>query len=387
MSGRTIPLTPASTPLAPMPAGASVHGQGGELYIPINKGHFDLEPPERARAFSENLGRGWEEDYRTYRRLWDELPKARVVRDYPLLVDLELASRCNLTCPMCPTVTQEFIEKRVKPFKKGQLDYDLAIKVIDEIAGRVFALRLSWVGEATLHKRLVDILRHAKAKGIQEVSFLTNGWNLNLDYFKRLADAGADWITVSIDGMGATYDRIRKPLKFDDTLRKIRDIKRYKDEHGLRKPVMKIQGVWPAVKENPELFYNTFAPHVDFIAYNPLIDYLHKDTEIVYEDNFICPQHYQRLVISSNGKAAMCSNDDNVAVVVGDANTQTIHQIWHGDALNEIRGIHADGSFKTIESCRRCYYPRKTIANETAAVNDRIIHIENYINRNQTVGE
>jgi radical SAM protein with 4Fe4S-binding SPASM domain len=357
-------------------------------YIPINKGHFDLEPPERAKEFSAKLGKGWEKDYAEYRRLWEALPKGMEIRDYPLLVDLEMSSRCNLTCPMCPTVTEDFINKRVKPFKKGSFDYSLAKKIIDEIAGKVFALRLSWVGEPTLNAHFTDVIRYAKDKGIREVSFLTNGTKLTLPYFKKISDAGADWITISIDGMGETYNSIRAPLKFDDTLKKIRDIQEYKKKNGLTKPVIKIQGVWPAVRENPELFYNTFEPITDLIAFNPLIDYLHKDTDIVYEPNFTCPQHYQRLVIGSNGQAAMCSNDDNVDVQVGDAFKQTIHEIWHGEKLNEIRRIHREkDGFKKIPSCARCYYPRKTIADESASVNRRVIYIQNYVNRKQTVGE
>ena len=126
-------------------------------YIPINKGHFDLEPPERAQAFSDKLGQNWKAQYQEYRKLWIDLPKKQELRDYPLLVDLELASRCNLACPMCPTVTEEFIEKRIKPFKKGLLDTKLALRIIDEIAGKVYALRLSWVGEPTLHSKLIEI--------------------------------------------------------------------------------------------------------------------------------------------------------------------------------------------------------------------------------------
>jgi len=359
-----------------------------DRYIPINKGHFDLEPPDRLQAFSQKLSEGWENDYKEYRRLWNELPKRQIVRDYPLLVDLELSSRCNLSCPMCPTVTEEFIQKRVTPFKKGALDFRLITRIIDEIAGKVYALRLSWVGEPTLHPKFIDAIRYAKQKGIREVSFLTNGTKLKLDYFKKVAEAGADWITVSIDGMDEVYNKIRAPLKFDETLEKIRQIKRYKEENGLSKPVIKIQGVWPAIRDRAEEFYNTFSPIVDLIAFNPLIDYLHNDKDIVYEDGFTCPQHYQRLVISSNGKAAMCSNDDNVEVVVGDAFKQTIHEIWHGDKMNEIRRLHRqkDG-FKTIHSCARCYYPRKTLPDEKTVINKRVIYIENYVNRKQVIGQ
>jgi hypothetical protein len=148
----------------------------GEKFSPVNKGHFfDLEPPERVAAFYAKLARGWEAEYKEYRRLWDELPKTQKLTDYPLLVDLETVSRCNLKCPMCPTVTDEFVEKRVTPFKKGQLDYDIIKKVIAEVAGKIYSLRLSWIGEPTLHPRLVDAVRLAKESGIKEVSFLTNG--------------------------------------------------------------------------------------------------------------------------------------------------------------------------------------------------------------------
>jgi len=68
-----------------------------EKYTPVNKGHFfELEPPERVALFTEKLSRGWEEEYREYRRLWNELPEKGMIGDYPLLVDLETVSRCNL---------------------------------------------------------------------------------------------------------------------------------------------------------------------------------------------------------------------------------------------------------------------------------------------------
>jgi len=363
--------------------------QTAEKYTPVNKGHFfELEPPERVAAFIEKLSSGWEAEYREYRKLWEELPKNHQVRDYPLLVDLETVSRCNLKCPMCPTVTEEFVEKRVKPFKKGLISFTLVKKIISEVAGKIYSLRLSWIGEPTLHPRLIDAVRLAKRHGIKEVSFLTNGYRLHLDYFIQLAEAGVDLITVSIDGMGETYDNIRKPLKFEETLQKLKDIAEYKKANSLIRPLIKIQGVWPAIRENPQGFYNTFSPIVDLIAFNPLIDYLHNDRDIIYEDNFACPQHYQRIVIGSNGKAAMCSSDDFMDVDIGDANTQTIHEMWHGKKFQDARALHAqqDG-FKSLKPCRNCFYPRKTAADEEAIINGRLIRIENYINRAQVVGK
>lgn len=355
---------------------------------PVNKGHsLDLETPERLENFYSKLSKGWEDEYKTYRKLWYELPQNHEIRDYPLLVDLETVSRCNLKCPMCPTVTEEFVDKRVKPYKKGLLDFELIEKVITEVAGKVYSLRLSWIGEPTLHPQLIEAVKLAKDKGIKEVSFLTNGSRLDLEYFKKLVKANVDLITVSIDGMDDTYNMIRSPLKFHETLKKLNDISDFKKINGLDKPLIKIQGIWPAVKENPEKFYNLFSPIVDLIAFNPLIDYLHKDTDIVYEQNFSCSQHYQRVTIGSNGKASMCSNDDFMDIKVGDIRNQTIHEIWHGPQFQKLREIHKEkDGFMKLVSCKKCYYPRQMAEDEQAVINGRVVRIENYIHRSQTIG-
>jgi len=357
-----------------------------QRYIPINKGHFDLDTLERTERFHRILGEGWEDEYREYRRLWAELPKAQIVRDYPLLVDLELSSICNLRCPMCPTTTIDY----KKMVKRGLMDLDLAKKIIDEIQGKVYSLRLSLVGEPTLNPHFLEILSYAKQKGLKEVSFLTNGGKLELDYFKEIVRAGADWITISVDGVGEDYDRIRSPLKYVDIVQKLRDIHRYKQETGIHKPVIKVQGVWPAIKPNLAEYYETIASCTDLVAYNPLIDYLQKDSEeqIVYVDGFSCPQYYQRLVVSSDGTVKMCSNDEHRTQIIGDVEIETVHQVWHGARMNELRNIHKQNEgFKQIEACRHCYYPRLTEVSEQATVGGRTIHIENYVNRSQKIGE
>jgi len=359
-------------------------GSVEDQYIPINKGHFDLDTPERAASFSEKLSYGWENDYKEYRRLWVDLAKKRELRDYPVLIDLELSSKCNLHCPMCYTITEEFLSKVDKKY----MEIDLFKKIIDEVAGKVFAIRLSLRGESTLNRHFIDAVKYAKDKGIQEVSTLTHGKKFTGDFLRKAVDAGLDWITISIDGTGDTYNQIRHPLKWEDTLGRLQEIKALKDELGSVKPVIKVQGIWPAIRENPTEYYEALEPYTDLLAYNPLIDYLRNDTEIVYEENFCCPQLYQRLVVGSDGKVMMCSNDEDAQHPVGNAYDQTIHEIWHGEAMNEAREIHSrrDG-FKEIGICRQCYYPRKAVPDETAKVGERTIMIENYVNRAQQVGK
>lgn len=353
--------------------------------IPINKGNYNsFETEHRELLFEKFKSIGWEEEYKTYRKNWSDFALNQIVNKYPLLVDLELASVCNLKCPMCYTITNEFKKK----VNTKLMDFDLFKKVIDEIHNDVPAIRLSLRGESTLHPKFVECIRYAKEKGIKEISTLTNGSKLKLDFFKQIVDAGIDWITISVDGLDEEYERIRKPLKFKDILEKIKQIKQYKTENNLHKPVIKIQSVWPAIKNNPSLFYNTFEPISDLIAFNPLIDYLQKDSDIEYIDNFSCPQLYQRLVIGADGLVMMCSNDEENEHIIGNVNLQSVYEIWHSKALNDIRELHKqpDG-FKNINICRKCYIPRKTEDNEISEVNGRKFRILNYVNRNQKIGK
>ncbi len=337
--------------------------------VPINKGNYSMDTEEREAFFEQCRGDGWEWDYADYRLKWTEYAKQQQVSEYPLLVDIELSSVCNLSCPMCYTITDEF----KRHVNVTLMDWELYKKIIDEIGFEVPAIRLSLRGEAMLHPKFVEAIRYAKEHGIKEVSTLTNGSKLTQPYFQKMVDAGIDWITISVDGIGKTYERVRKPLKFDDLLNKIKAIKQFKEEQKLKRPVIKVQGIWPAIVESGlDAYYNTFAPNSDLVAFNPLIDYLTNDTNIEYLDEFTCPQQYQRLVIGADGLVMKCSNDEENCEVIGDIKQETVYQVWHGEKMQAVRNMHLQPlGFMQSEVCRRCYLPRKTEDVE-AQVGDRL---------------
>lgn len=361
---------------------AATSGEGAEpaRYVPVNKGNYSLDTPEREVEFDRRRGSGHTEAYLRNRQEWYDFPKSQTFPEYPLLVDIELASICNLHCPMCYTITPAFKEK----VNARLMDWDLFRKIIDEIAGKVFAIRLSLRGEPTIHPKFVEAVRYAKAHGILEVSSLTNGSKLkNPEFCRQLVDSGLDWLTVSADGIGATYEKIRGPITFDEIRRNLRNLLDAREAVGSDKPALKIQGIWPAMEKDPDGYYQAYAPLSDLVAFNPLVDYMREIPEdiLAYEEDFACPMIHQRLVIAADGKAMMCANDEENDHPVGDANIQTIPEIWHGAELRRYREIHArkDG-FKELGICRRCYLPRRT-REDVHTVMGRPLIVRNYLNK------
>lgn len=51
-------------------------------------------------------------------------------------------------------------------YRLGFIDYDFYKNIIDQAAEMgVCAVKLNWLGEPTMHKNLVDMVRYAKRKG------------------------------------------------------------------------------------------------------------------------------------------------------------------------------------------------------------------------------
>jgi len=171
---------------------------------------FRLTSSLKNLKFDLKRGKGHLFSYLKNRIRWHLLPRMHHVSTFPSHVDVELSSLCNLNCPMCYTTTDKFKTQ----VDGANMDFDLYKKIIDECAEyNLYSIRLSLRGESFLNKHIYDMIKYAKEKGIKEVSSLTHGGFLDEEKFERLIDLGLDWLTISFDGIGETYNKIRYPLK------------------------------------------------------------------------------------------------------------------------------------------------------------------------------
>jgi MoaA/NifB/PqqE/SkfB family radical SAM enzyme len=115
---------------------------------------------------------------------------------------IEVTSRCNLQCVMCP----------VTALAERWVQRDLPWETFERVAqafGRVKWVYLQGWGEPLLHRRFFDMVARAKSAGCR-VGFTTNGTRLTAANGARLLDLELDLIAVSIAGArAATHQAIR----------------------------------------------------------------------------------------------------------------------------------------------------------------------------------
>ena len=91
--------------------------------------------------------------------------------------------------------------------------------------------------------------------------------------------------------------------------------------------------------------------------------------------------------ITSDGSAVLCANDEMGSYSVGDAKTQSIFDIWHGEKINNAREIHKKHlGAEQIEICKHCPLTRKR-ESESTYLGGKSLKISKYVGRDQTVGK
>ena len=67
----------------------------------------------------------------------------------------------------------------------------------------------------------------------------------------------------------------------------------------------------------------------------------------------ICKHPWISMTIKSNGEAAMCMEDFNNEIILGDTNTETLYDIWNGDKYSQLRKDHFNltSGIKCTEEC------------------------------------
>jgi radical SAM protein with 4Fe4S-binding SPASM domain len=285
-----------------------------------------------------------------YRRCWEEWPEKFHVGYYPLFVDIEVTSACNLRCPFCATTF------RGKLIKKGFMSFEVLKKIIDESAdNNLYGVKFNIRGEPLLHPKISDFVLYAKKKGLIDVYFNTNAMLLTEDMSKKLLDAGLDRMSISFEGYTKeVYEKYRVGAKFDKVIANINKMQAMKKKIGVTHPRIRIQTVMlPEMENSFEEYKKFWIKYVDEVAY---LDY--KEMEVKKKGvryPWACPQIWQRMAVWWDGTILPCNHDDDGLIACGNINNMTIKEVWNSEKLNRIRDFHKRGLGHEIPACDGCY--------------------------------
>jgi len=207
-------------------------------------------------------------------------PEGGQMNDRPRKLNIEVTTRCNLSCAMCmKTVWKEDIgDMSLHTFKA-------LLPVLPEIE----SINLIGIGEPLLNENVIEMVRLAKGQLPSNGAFslTTNGTLIDTETAEGLVSGGVDDIVVSIDGAtGDTFAKIRKGASLDQVLGNIELLNRVKERLGARLPRIGLEFV--AMKMNvaelPQLVDLAAEHSVSFIIVSNLLPHTEEMKEQVLYD-------------------------------------------------------------------------------------------------------
>lgn len=387
-----------------------------------------------------NLEVEFKKKFINYRNSWNNLPNYLVKNKYssarmkkeritPLCLDIETASICDLACPFC------FREYTATPDKI--IDEDVCYDLIDQAAKmNIPSIKFNWRGEPLLHPKLTNFISYAKKKGILETIINTNATNLNEERSVKLIESGLDFMIYSFDGgTKETYEKMRpgrfKENSFEKVYSNITNFAEIKKRKNAKFPYTKIQMILTEDTHNEkDEFFNLFKDYVDDVSLSQYTERggkladLDEHSQSVYyhlllkhnmpkgtpymKDAFgniklsngriPCEQPFQRLLITYEGRVAMCCYDWGATYPVGYSNSKaldnikdytdiiskvkddkkgfellksvkmpkqfnnpekkinSISDIWYGKEIEKVREKHINNKGEEVNICKNCSF-------------------------------
>jgi len=119
---------------------------------------------------------------------------------HPRYVVWELTLRCDHACTHCGS--------RAGVARDVELTTAEALRVVDELAALGAREVVLIGGEAYLHEGFLDVVRALRARGVTP-AMTTGGRGVTAELAVAMRDAGISHVSVSIDGLEDTHDRMR----------------------------------------------------------------------------------------------------------------------------------------------------------------------------------
>ncbi|HTZ70645.1 MAG TPA: radical SAM protein [Acetobacteraceae bacterium] len=316
----------------------------------------------------------------------------------PVCLYLEVTNRCNLLCETCPRTFEE-----LEP--PADMSWELFTRIVDQTENVTRAV-LHGVGEPMLVRDLPRMIAYLKARGIY-VLFNTNGTLLREKRFRELIDAGLDELRVSLDAADApSYTAVRGRPFFDRIVRDVRNLRDYQDRENVTHPRISLwlTGLKETIQQLPEFVrlaarMRVHEVHLQRLVYDETgFGMARQDSSLFEQTNDAematieaaqaigrdlgvkldasgatepglslrqqgempwsgCRRPWSLMYFTAHGRALPCciapfSARGYETYTLGNANAQSLAEIWNGPAYQEFRNaLMSDAPPKPCQNC------------------------------------
>lgn len=278
-------------------------------------------------------------------------------RTFPRRVILEMTSRCNFLCRMCPQ----------QNLKRPRMDMpgELYRSVIDEIDSYgVEGLWLYHLGESLLHPEFRDNIRHISTKKNLGVIWMsTNGRYFFDEDIKAVLKSNVDYVNFSAHAVTEeTYATVAPRDAFAHVQANLEKFYELKGTESLpRKPFLHLQMIeQETTRHEVDAFIAKHFRRADIVSVN-MLEYVNLPNNafglaqrersplasclrVARDDCFVC----------SNGHVTLCDAAYNGELYLGDVNEQSLYDIWNGPERRRILELNRLGRMSELEFCSRC---------------------------------
>lgn len=298
---------------------------------------------------------------------------------WPLNMQMELTSYCNIRCPVCPVGTKELTRTA------QAMDIGLFEQLLAEAGPYLLTLALWGWGEPLLHPQLSSVLKIARR--YPAVTMLsTNGQTLDREEVqKALRESPPHYLIVAIDGLcDETNSVYRVGAKLRPALDGVRALAEWKRRTGATLPVLHFRFIAMQHNEHEAPHVREFAEQHGFDMVSirglsifdsaknnhelliPITDglraYGYENGKRQARNDFICQYAFSYPTVLADGSVVACDQDYNGKASYGTVSRdRSFADVWFGARAAEVRRTVRD-SPHDLSFCRSCAYADRDIS-------------------------
>jgi spiro-SPASM protein len=275
---------------------------------------------------------------------------------YPVYYGIEISRHCNFACVMCPNTKYEANQK-------GNMSFELFQKIIDEISPFAKIIKLHWIGEPLINKKIVQMIRYARKKTTAKLFMSTNGSLLKGKLLEDIRTSGLDKIIFSLDGNSKDiFEKIRLNSNFDEVLENVNNFVDAVEKKGGPHCEVKIiqfssnQSEIDRFKRRWDRYKKTIVHVMWLSTWGGQLPELNNLSQHLSPYNSskrsVCADLWFKMQIDWSGEVALCCWDWAGTASLGNVLNTSVQEIWNGDEIIKKRESQVRQEYQGI--CSNC---------------------------------